>query len=630
MSQTLSQSTVQAVGLSIILILSFTTVTVTFSDSASAAVSDSTLNITEDVAAPDGTVEITGNLDSDSSTTVTFLIEDASGNSDYISKSDSESDTLVDSGSFTTEIDLSSLDTTLDEGTATVKVDHRDGYIEPDDSTTFAVDDTAPTVELDSISEPTSAPTVEGTARDKHLDKVEVAIRDSNDNYYDGSDFSSASPDWRDAQVSSGDWSYDMSQVNNLNDGEYRIYVRATDKASNTASYFDGPDYSDLKQSFTLDTTDPQFNSNNINKVSVIDQTDGDGEVQVGDTVSVSADVTDATSGIDTVTVDASNLGESSSLSLSLDSGSTYKEKFTVSDPDVGDGSVSLTVSAKDDHGNTATESNSIDLVTDIASVSSLTIHQNFIGIVKDENTTVRVTADGIADPRGNAIVDKDTTLRVGGHNYDVPVSSGSIDTRINPEQISNSQRTGDVTVELTAADSGSATDTVTLVDEANNLKEGYQIEGTPMDAESVDLQYTNSQLHYDPTDDSWDSNPDLKTAGSAYYIHGINNSARIGYTFSDSSGEHTRHLYEGYNLVTATPDLNDGSTISESNELGSISLGTSDNVYVSKSTTDSASSPNNMEFKELSSGMTAYQGYYIYIDSGEKYGVIKDEQYDP
>ncbi|WP_151148251.1 hypothetical protein [Haloarcula sp. CBA1131] len=602
----------------------------TFSDSASAAVNDGTLSITEDVAAPDGTIEITGSVDSGSPTTVTFLIEDANGNRDYISKSDSGPDTTVGSDSFTTEIDLSNLDTALDRGTATVKVDHRDGYIESDDSTTFTIDDTAPTVELDSISEPTSDPIVEGTVSDKHLDKVEVAIRDSNDNYYDGTDFSSSSPNWRDAQVSSGDWSYDTSQINNLNDGDYRVYVRSTDKAGNTASYFDGPDYSNLKQPFTLDTTDPQFNNNNINKVSVTDETDGDGKVEVGDTVIVSADVTDATSGIDTVTVDAADLGGDSSLSLSLDSGSTYKEKFTVSDPDVGDGSVSLTVAAKDNHGNTATESDSIDLVTDIDSVSSLTIHQDFIGIVKDENTTVRVTADGITDPQGNAIVDKDTTLRVGGHNYDVSVSSGSIDTEINPEEISNSQSTGDVTVELTAADSGSDTDTVTLVDEANNLKEGYQIEGTPMDAESVDLQYTNSQMRYDPTDDSWNTNPDLKTAGSAYYIHGINNSARIGYTFSDSTEERTRHLYEGYNLVTATPDLNDRSTISESNELGSISLGTNDKVYVSMSATNSISNPDEMDFEVLSSDMAAYQGYYVYIDSGEEYGVIKDEQYDP
>lgn len=610
------------------LVLSVTAVTVTLSDRASAAVNSDTLQVTDGkVTASDDTITVEGTVDSDSPDTVTFRIVDSDGNRDFVKKSASDTGTSFTSTSFTAEIDLKNdLKESLSEGEVTIYVDHRDGYISSDDSTTFTVDDTDPEADIDSVPEPTSAPTVTGNITDENPDTVSVAIRNSTtDDYYKSDGSTSSSKQWLDASVSSGDWSYDTSKLG-LADGEYEVYVKATDKAGTSVSFFDGPTYTHLEESFTLDTTTPS-----VNDVWVTDTTDGDGTVVVGDTVTVTANVTDETSGVDAVTVDAADLGGGSSLSLAPASGTNYSAEFTVSDPEVGEGTQTLTVTATDNHGQSSTDdSGSIDLETSIGSVGDLTIHQDFIGIVSDENTSVRVTASGINDTQGNTIVSEDTTLTVGDHRYDVTVSNGGFERTINPEDISNATATGEVSVELAPAGSGPYSDTVELVHDANNLQEGYQIEGTPMDAERVLLQHTDSEMTYDPTTDSFDYDPDLTTAGSAYYIHGINDTARAGYVFSDSSEARTRHLHEGYNLVTATPDPTNRSELTVPQELGSISVGNNDEVYVPKDVASPVSNPNNVTYTELSGNMEAYQGYYIYIDAGEEYGVITDEQYDP
>lgn len=626
MTQTSSEQAIRAVALSIVILLSVSTVSVALSGGALAAVNTGTVTVSDSVVSSDDVITVSGTLSSDTPDTVAFRIVDSDGNQDFVSKSASDAGTTFTSTSFEADIDLANdLETSLSEGEVTVYVDHRDGYIDSDDSETFRVDDTPPTLGVDSVTEPTSPPVITGSVTGTDVDTVQVAIRNSDGDYYQSDGGKTGSRTWLDATVDGDGWSYETSGLG-LSEGDYDVYVRASDETGNQVSYFDGPGHTDLSTAFTLDTTAPSLTG-----VAVTDGTDGDGTVTEGDTVFVSADVTDDTSGVGTVTVDASDLGGDASEPLSLDSGSTYLTSFTVTDPEVAEGSHSLTVTATDNHGTTATMSDTIDLETSIYSVEDLTIHQDFIGIVSDENRSVRVTASDITDQQGNEIADEPTTLTVGGHDYDVTVTDGTLDARINPEDIPDSQPTGTVTVELPAADSGDNTDSVTLVDEANNLEEGYQIEGTPMDAESVVLQHTNEQMGYDPVTETRNFQPDLTTAGSAYFIHGINDTARIGYVFSDQSESRTRHLYRGYNLVAATPDLNQGTDIGVSTEFDKITLGTNDEVYLPKDAASPISNADNIEYTELSGDMTAYQGYYIYIDSsGEKYGVITDEQYDP
>jgi len=635
MKRTNAYQSVRAVSLSLLLVLSVTVGAVALSGSAGAAVNSGTVEVTEDVVSSDDTITVTGDLDSTSGDTVAFRLVGPDGNQDFVSKSDGDDGgaTTVTSSLFSAEISLTNdVDgSQFGDGEVTVFVDHRDGYIESDDSATVRLDDTAPAVDVDDVSEPTSAPTIEGNVSDENLDTVEIAIRDSSDDYYDdeSSGFDSESRVWLSVdETSSGEWRYDTTSLD-LSDGDYRVYVRASDTAGNTRSYFDGPNPGDLKESFTLDTTDPTINS-----VSVTDETDGDGDVQVGDTVSVSADVSETTSGVESVTVNASALGGDSSLTLLADSADTYEGEFTVSDPNVSDGSQSLPVTATDTNGNTKEDSSgSITLVTAVGSVSNLTVHQEFIGIVQDEQQTVRVTADSVTDPRGNTIENKEVTLSVGDHSYDVDVDGGSIDQGIDPEAISNTHSTGVVTVELAGVESETAPSTVELVHETDGLDEGYQIRGTPMDAEEISYQYVDRVTTYNTSNSDWEV-PSAEQAGSAYYVSGKNDSARIGYTFSATSDGSARHLVEGYNLVTATPDLNDGGPISLTEELDGITFG-SDDVYFTdvSELSDPEESTSGSEFTTADStteDVSEYKGFYVYVDSGEKWGVITETGYDP
>ena len=74
-----------------------------------------------------------------------------------------------------------------------------------------------------------------GTANDgsgSGIQKVELSIRDSLGNYYDGSSFSSAGEIYLTASGSTA-WSYDFSASEFSVDGDYTLHVKATDQAGN-------------------------------------------------------------------------------------------------------------------------------------------------------------------------------------------------------------------------------------------------------------------------------------------------------------------------------------------------------------------------------------------------------------
>ncbi|WP_324664514.1 hypothetical protein [Haloarcula sediminis] len=561
-----------------------------------------------------------------------FEFEDSDGNRDIVVRN-----VGTNEGDFSVDIDLGNLGTELAAGEVTVRADQGAGFVEAEATTTFEVDTDSPTVEVTgpSSAEQTAAPTITGTVSDQTIDSdigsVSVAIRNSDDKYYDGSSWS---PDrqWLTADVSDdGTWSYDTSSLD-IPDDAYTVYVKATDGVGNTHSYFDGPGSSSLQVSYTLDTETPSVSNPGAAAVG-----DGDKTVQPGDSVRVTADVSDSPAGVDTVTADASDLGGPTSLELTEESDGTYAGSFTISDPEVGDGPVTLPVTATDTHGQTSdpVDTPALTLETTIASVEQLTLHQNVVGTVADQNSSIRVTASGVRDEQGNLVAggsakSETATLVVGSTQYEVTVTDGAVDARIDPTQIPDGTDTGTVTVELAEADDSSATDSVRLMHEVRDLDSGYQIVGTPMDAETVVTQYTDSELTYEPTNSSW-IGADMNQAGSTYYVSGINDSARIGYVFSDDAESHTRQLHEGYNLVTPTIDLNDGSSITFSSELGSISLVSMDQLYRPESG-QGTTAPENLTFATLSSDddISSYQGYYVYVEAGEKWGVITDESYAP
>ncbi|WP_277541568.1 Ig-like domain-containing protein [Haloarcula laminariae] len=638
MKRTRDPTKFEAVALSVVVVVSV----VALSGAAVGAVTDDSLTVTDAPVGPDGTITVEGTV-SDATNDVTFLIQD-SENDDAVTTTKT-----VDSAEFTVTIDLSTLgiDGGLSDGTATLMADEGSTFESAEDTTTFEVDGQAPTVDIDSptdgenvSSESANPYLINGTASDDHtLDRVELYIQSESDGQYYNEDTET----WQDDRVwvtasGTSQWNYDTSDI--AEDGSYDVGVRVFDDAGNSRSYMDGPqavnDTDTLQVDYTLDTTAPS-----VQDVTVTEQ-NSDDTVAVGDTVDVTADVTDATAGVDTVTVDASPLGGDSSMTLTQDTGDTYTGTFDVGSPNVGDGTVSLTVTGADAFGQTTDASDDVILDTAIESVETLDVHQQFVGVVEDGNDSVAVTATGVRDQEGYLIASGSesgtvsATLDIAGTPYTVPVSDGEIDTTIDPNAIADSTATGTTTVEVAQANDTSATDRVQLVHEAYSLDEGYQVTATPMDAETVEYQYVNSSLTYDAGSDSWVL-PDEREAGSAYYVSGINDSARIGYTFESEGELRSHYLQEGYNLVGATPDLNDGDSVTTGADLGdAVSISDNNNVEVYlRDTTATLSDPggttNASAFNQgdESSTVGPYEGYYVYVEDGDVVRVVEKADYE-
>ncbi|WP_262178103.1 Ig-like domain-containing protein [Haloarcula laminariae] len=641
MKRTRDPTKFEAVALSVVVVVSV----VALSGAAVGAVTDDSLTVTDAPVGPDGTITVEGTV-SDATNDVTFLIQD-SENDDAVTTTKT-----VDSTEFTVTIDLSTLgiDGGLSDGTATLMADEGSTFESAEDTTTFEVDGQAPTVDIESptdgenvSSESENPYLINGTASDDHsLDRVELYVQNESDGQY----YNATSGNWESdrAWVTASStsewskWSYDTSDI--AEDGSYDVGVRVFDDAGNSRSYTDGPkaptDTDTLQVDYTLDTTAPS-----VQGVTVTEQ-NSDDTVAVGDTVNVTADVTDATAGVDTVTVDASPLGGDSSMTLTQDAGDTYTGTFDVGSPNVGDGTVSLTVTGADAFGQTTDASDTVTLDTAIESVETLDVHQEFVAIVEDGNDSVAVTATGVRDQEGYLIASGSgsgtvsATLDIAGTPYTVPVNDGEIDTTIDPNAIADSTATGTTTVEVAQANDTSATDSVQLVHEAYSLDGGYQVTATPMDAETVEYQYVNSSLTYDAGTDSWVL-PDEREAGSAYYVSGINDSARIGYTFESEGELHSHYLQEGYNLVGATPDLNDGDSVTTGADLGdAVSIDGNNNVEVylrnaSATLSDPGGTTNASAFDQGDGTSTVgpYEGYYVYVEDGDVVRVVEKADYE-
>jgi hypothetical protein len=608
--------------------------TVTFAAGVSAAANSAIITVTNDPVTPEGDITVEGSIDSAGD--VTFLIQDPT---------DDDIDTVTRSVSkdFSTTIDLSTMDfgDGLDAGEATISVDQGSGFIAAEASTTIIIDNEYPTADITSPADGanlTSTATITGIAGDDNgIDSVEVSIQRSDGQYYDGSEWQD-SEQWVSVSGTS-DWSYDAGDNGITEDDSYTVSVRVTDVAGQTRSYSVGPptpEGSTLQVEYTVDTTKPT-----LTNVKVTEK-DSDDTVEVGDTVKVSATVTDNEAGVGTVTVNASSLGGDESLPLSYVSEDTYYNYFTVSDPTASDGDVSLTLTAVDGFGATETATDSVTFETVIASVDTLQVHQEFVGVVEDSNSSVRVTASGVRDAQGNLIASGDAatetaTISVANTTYTVDVRDGAIDGRVDPTEIADDAATGETTVKIAQAGAESDTDTLRLVHEVNGLDEGYQVEGTPMDAENVVFQDVDDIITYDPTAEGskWVS-PAKEQAGEGYYVSGNSSGARVGYTYSQTSQLHSRYLHKGYNLVSATPDLNTESSVDVTDDLGDgVDVGNDVTVYVrdeSVDLTDPSGDADASAFTEVTDGtedVGEYEGYFVYVDSGAEIRTVRKAGYD-
>ena len=620
---------VRAVVLAALLVTSVLAMTVTVAGPAAAAANSASFDVTEDATQSDDNITVTGDTGS-SGNNVTFLIQDpVDDDVATVTK-----DTNNNNKSFEVNINLSSLsfgggNGSLDEGTATILADEGDSFEGSEASDTFVVDDKKPT---GSIAKPTdgaeenSQPVIEGNASDNtEVASVDLVIQNESSDYYNGSAFvdneTTVSADGTE------DWSYNTSDEGISSDGEYDVKVEVTDTAGNV---FDvsvpHPEGETRKTSYTVDSTQPTLSS-----LSVTDA-DSDGNITDGDTVDVSVDVTDATSGVNTVTVDASELGGDANEELTVDSGDTYTTSFDVSDPTAGDGDVNLTVTATDNFGNSNQDTavDALTLKTSVAGVGNLTIDHKFVGIVKDDSELV-VNATDITDPQGNTISGPTTVdISVTGTNteYSATVTNGSLNTTIDTTEISNTAGTGDTTVEIAQADAGADSADVELVHEALDLDEGYQAVGTPMAAENLVFEDVNDLITtYDPTAENEETEwvvTDGEQAGEGYYIEGDSDDARVGYIFdtNPNEGPEARALHEGWNLVGTSVDLSKTTSHDATTDLGgAVTVDSNVEVWTRDESQDLDQSDGSSGYVEggSSTSVSAFDGYFVYIENTEE-----------
>ena len=222
--------------------------------------------------------------------------------------------------------------------------------------------------------------------------------------------------------------------------------------------------------------------------------------------------------------------------------------EYTVED--VEEGTYDITASAdgyKDDTTNdveitgeedTADTDFTLSEAGEVHDVDELQINADFIGIVADDNNTVSLTASGFEDADGYTIVDREVDVNIGDNDYAVTIDeNGEVDAEIDPEAISADHETGETDVSVVGADAeDAATDSVTLVHEAHNLNEGWNLKSIPQPAElyQEDVNAVNQWNTGDETYDAGIADGVVSNAGDLHRGMYVDAGAdgRLGYEF--------------------------------------------------------------------------------------------------
>jgi hypothetical protein len=298
--------------------------------------------------------------------------------------------------------------TSLESSVYTVTARAKDGVIEhPNESTTSLTlnkDTIAPTT---SITSPIDSGIykadtwlalnpIQGTANDSGsgVAGVEVAIQDSISNYWNGTDWSSSNVVWLTATSTNSfaTWKYIGPSTDFVPDKDdiFKIYSRATDNV------IDSPNISEQGSGITItyDTTAPQFNnailSNDTLSITTL--------IKNGDTVVLSAGITDllgqADMSVASITANLTSIGSTVSVqpvSYNSLTGTTTWPFKTVSG--TGDGDISISITATDSAGNSATFTNTAIVVADNTNPSITTIPSVPFATLKG-GTTQNITWD--------------------------------------------------------------------------------------------------------------------------------------------------------------------------------------------------------------------------------------------
>ncbi|MEF8786808.1 MAG: Ig-like domain-containing protein [Haloarculaceae archaeon] len=502
-------------------------------------------------------------------------------------------------------------------------VEASDGTTEISDAKQLTVDTESPTVEItapEDGAEVTDAPTLAANVTDNvGVSEVQFRIEASNGTNYTESGWKD-SEEWVDASKNGNIWEYDAPEAN----GTYTVAVRANDTVGQTTTSTDSTSsqptpYSDGTVDYTLDLEAPDL---------TVDDVSHPGQnITVGDEVTVNVTASDATSGVDTVTVNASPFGKSESLSLNNTSGDAWNKTFTVDSLTVPDGGHTVNVTATDEFGLSAEDSSDeVTINTAAATVEDISIETEFVGVVEDKE--VRVTASGIEDKNGNLVTVGMVDIRINGDSpfESVPVESdGSINTTIDPTKLDN--QTAEIGEDVDVEIEGTGTSaTVTLAHEVQTMSKGWHLGGTPKPTDDVLMSGEGTVIAYNQTDsDNWMQvgSSYMARAGAGYYFNITGDEARVGYVFSESANTRTWELDSGSHLVGVVSDVGEGSENTslgtlknyvndqEATTLNNVAFHTPENPH-----SDDGSAPTfeNATAKGDNPSLPGYSAYYIEV----------------
>ncbi len=256
-------------------------------------------------------------------------------------------------------------------------------------------------------------------------------------------------------------------------DGTYDVAVTVTDTARLSTT--------DDSQSLTLDATDPGLTGSGV---TLTDGDDDDGRLRDGESLTVTVEATDATTGVDSVTANLSVIGRGSAVSLTHQSGDTYEVTETVDGAAVSrDGSAKVNVTITDGANNSVVrESASVTVDTSPPVVGAVTTADGtgLPGVDDDGNVTDGESLTVAVAPTASPTAVRNVTTNLSA----LGVAGNTTLTDDNADGTYNATVTVD---ESTAAADGEKDVLVTVRDEANNTATN----GTTvtLDTEQPDVQ---------------------------------------------------------------------------------------------------------------------------------------------
>ncbi len=383
------------------------TVTATAQDAAGNQGSDSETGGSVDTTAPvitldplgtgnDNTPTISGNTDLAAGSTVTITVTDSVGTVQTFTA------TVDGNGDFSADVPKPMADGNFDvTATATDAAGNT-----ATDTVSGDINSAAPTLSLDPLgSGNDTTPTISGNTDLAPGSTVTLTVTDSAGNTQTFS------------AVVQGDGSFTADVPASLPEGDYSVTATATDGAGNSASVTEnGGNIDTTAPSITIDTQ----GLGNDATPSISGTTD----LNAGDTVSIS--VTD-------------NAGNTQTFTATVQNDGTYSADVPA---DLAEGSFSVTVTATDDAGNSATAIDNNGVIDTAAPTITLDAQ----GLTNDATPTISGTTDlaagntvsiSVTDSLGNTQTFTAIVQANGSFSADVPVDLAE----------------GDYTVEVTATD---------------------------------------------------------------------------------------------------------------------------------------------------------------------------------